>query len=794
MQNKPLLFDGAMGTMIIKKLPSLNTFPEMLNLTQPKLIKSIHEEYVSAGADIIETNTFSANRIKLAEYGIKDKKLIEEINIAGVEIAKAAAKHKVKIAGSVSSTGKLLYPMGTLSFSEATDAFSEQTEILVKAGVDIIIIETMTDIGELKAALAGALAVKPKNIIACITIDKTGKTISGTDIETFSAIIEGYEIMAAGINCSITPSEMLPYIEILSKASHKKVVMPNAGIPPDIMLEKKFVFYMDKILDMGIEIIGGCCGTDPSYIKRLRNLINNKNFKPNNNKKRFKVAGRVNVVEIKENYLTVIGERINPTKRKKLIADIKEEKFNLLKREAIKQKENGADILDINIGVAEIDQKKAMEKAVTAIQNCCSLPLCIDSPDIASLCAGLQAFHGKALLNSIPYKKHSMEQMFKLCKLYGAAFIGLCMDENKVPYTAREKFELAKKIVEEALNYSFDLNDILIDPVTISIATDKNAVHETVKAIKLIKDNLNVKTVLGISNVSYGMPDRSKINAAFLTYACAHGLDCAIINPVSPLMMQTVYSIRMFKLDTSAVKHYINLSAKLKKSDSRATVSLSQTPEDLLFEAVVWGDKDKAVKVINQMLEINIEPFDIINKILIPAIKKVGDRYNKGEFYLPELILGAQSVEAGFNILKPLLKKKKLNKIGTVILATVKGDVHDIGKNIVGLLLSNNGFDVIDLGKDVSAELIISEVKKVLSQNDNSPVIVGLSALMTTTMWEMKTVIDYLKTENLPVKILIGGAVVNEEFARKIRANAYAQDAVKAVEIARNLIGSDSDM
>lgn len=762
LKNKVLVLDGAMGTSL-QKLGFEKCCPEELNLTNPKIIEKIHKSYVDAGSDIIITNTFGANRSKLKQYKLDNK--IREINEAAVDIAKKAAGKKALVAGDIGPLDKYIEPLDELSFDEAHEIFAEQVKALNKA--DLLIIETVSDVKILKAAIIAAKENSDLPIIANMTFEK-GRTVTGTDVETFAAIAESLGADVIGANCSESVEGHYDIAKKLAKNTNLPIaIQPNAGLPEIINgkavfseTPEKFKEYSEKFYEAGVNIIGGCCGTTPEHIKAISFAVKNKSAVKRKTEEKTKLCSRIKTVTIGDG-TKIVGERINPTNKKNLIEEIKQGKTNLIRKQALLQLKEGAAFLDINVGVPGIDEPGFIKKAISAVQNVVNAPLVIDTSNPKALEEALKQSDGKPLINSVNARKESLETALPLAKKYGAAIIALTLEKG-IPKTVEERIEIAEKIIKEAKKYGIKEKDIIIDCVTLTIATNPENENILLKSLKEIK-NKGYKTILGISNISHGLPNRSEINSKFLTKASKAGLDLAIINPLDNIM----------QADTKI--KYLEEEVKIKKEDYSKL-----STEKQLHNAVLYGDSENIIEIIENALKKHkaLE----INDILIKALEEVGDKFNKKIYFLPQVLLSAATMKKAFERLKNELSKEGGKVKGKVLLATVENDIHDIGKNILKALLESHNFEVIDLGKDVSAKKIISEAKK------QKPDIIALSALMTTTAIEMENVIKELRKNNIELPVIIGGAVITADYAKQIKAN-YGKDALTGVKKVGELIG-----
>ncbi|MCX5750130.1 MAG: homocysteine S-methyltransferase family protein [Candidatus Saganbacteria bacterium] len=799
LNQRVLVMDGAMGTTLMAAGAPLDKSSEILNITHPDLICSVHKEYVAAGADIIETNTFGASQIKLAEYGLE--KRLEEIIKASILLAKKAASNKAFVCASVGPIGKLLQPMGELSFDQAYEAYKKSAILFEKHGADLVSIETISDLQEMRAAVLAFKENTNLPVIASFTYDENGATVSGTTPEVACAVLEPLGIDVIAANCSFGPDAMLPIAQRLVNAATVPVlVMPNAGTPQLInnkavytMTAEEFGEYAKKFLKLGVRIVGGCCGTNSSHIAAVRKTVNQgtqgKQGKQGIQGEKF--ASRTKVVTQPEKGILIVGERMNPTGRKVLAEEIRGGKFSLLRLDATKQTEAGAHLLDLNVSIADGDDLSTMPKAIHTLETATNLPLSVDSPNPLVIEAGLKAFVGRPLLNSVSGDKKGLEQVLPLVKRFGVPFIALAIGEKGVPKTAEERVVVIGKIIQAAKKLGIPKERIFADALVMTASIGVDAPLETIKALQQIKKKFGVKTILGVSNVSHGLPDRSKLNALFLAVAVLSGLDAAIIDPTDTHVIKTLESVlkitnrkkayadslKAFKKEAEKWK---GVKVKSAKKELTVKAKVFKGPEDIKA-AVIEGDKDQTEKWVNEALAKGLAPQKIIDQGLIPGMELVGGYFSSGKYYLPQVIASAEAMQKGFDICKKKIPHGSVKHLGTILLATVKGDIHDIGKNIVRMMLENNGFKVVDLGKDVPAEQILAAAKK------HKPQAIALSALLTTTMVEMAEVREQLLEAGINVPIIIGGAVVTPEYAKKIGAQ-YSKDAVSAVALAKKII------
>lgn len=778
-----LYFDGAMGTMLQKAGLEAGGLPEVYNIEHPDIVAEIHREYVEAGADVITANTFQASELKLEGCIYTPEEIID----AGVKLAKrSGAKYTALDMGPL---GQLMEPMGTMTFDAAYEMFRRQAVAGEKAGADIVIIETMSDLLEVRAAVLAVRENTNLPVFVTMTFQEDGRTFVGCDPRSVAVTLSGLRVDALGVNCSLGPTELMPVVRELIKYSTVPVmVQPNAGLPSIKdgntvynITPAEFSDCMAEIAELGAAVLGGCCGTSPEFIRQTRLKTENIPYSLPYERSDFEFVTAVSSgskTVVLGDGITVIGERINPTGKKKLKEKLREQDFDYLVSEALSQQKAGADILDVNCGLPEIDEAHTIKCAVHEIQAAVNLPLQLDSSDGAAIEAGIRQYNGKPIINSVNGKQESMDAVFPIARKYGAVVIGLCLDESGIPETAEGRYRIAEKIVNEAKKYNIRKEDIIIDCLVLTASAQQSVVIETINAIKLVKSRLGVKTVLGVSNVSFGLPARPILNGVFLAAGFGAGLDSAIINPMSEEVMQ---SVRAFKVinnqDKDAadyIAHYSGYaSAAVLQTDKPITTETS----DDLKSIIIDGRKELVGAKTTELLETN-DPVSIIDKYFIPALDTVGERYEKGSAFLPQLIQSAEAVKCGFDVIKERMPKDSGSTKGKIVLATVKGDIHDIGKNIVRMLLENYGYDVIDLGKDVPPEAVVDAAIK------NDVKLVGLSALMTTTVKSMKDTIAALKEAHCTAKVVVGGAVLNEEYVEFVGADYYGRDARATVKIA----------
>lgn len=780
LKNKFVFLDGAMGTELQARGLKLGGVPEILNFTHPEWIEDIHKTYISAGANIIYTNTFGSNRYKLEETN----KTTEEVITEAIKIAKSACKGTdTLVALDIGPIGQLLEPTGSLSFEEAYDIFKEQ--IIAGKDADVIVFETMTDLYEIKAAVLAAKENSSKPVLCTMTFEQNLRTFTGCSISSMAMTLQGLGVDALGLNCSLGPKELLPVVKELVKwTSIPVIVKPNAGLPnPETntydISPQEFSDYMIELSKLGVKIFGGCCGTTPKFIKSLTDTFKNIEYTPNTSFEEVSaICSPSNTVIIDQP--RIIGERINPTGKKVFKEALKNNDIDYILGQAIEQIHAGADILDVNVGLPDIDEKNMMITVVKKLQSIVDVPLQIDSTIPEVLESALRIYNGKPIVNSVNGEEESLNSVLPLVKKYGASVVGLTLDKNGIPAKAEDRVNIAEKIINKAMSLGIKKSDIYIDCLTLTASAEQSGVMETLKALKMVRENFGVQTVLGVSNISFGLPNRELVNHNFLTMALTYGLTLPIINPNVESMTGAIRAYKLLKgIDKNSVefiKSYGN------QQNTKTTAEKSSTID--IFYAIENGLKNDGAKITEELLK-TLSPMQIINEMLIPALDKSGNLFEKGIIFLPQLILSAEVAQAAFEIIKKHMIKENNTPIskGNIVLATVKGDVHDIGKNIVKVLLENYGYTVIDLGKDVEYQAVVDAVIEHKSK------LVGLSALMTTTLKSMEETIKLIKLNNLDCKIVVGGAVLTPDYAIKIGADFYAKDAKESVDVAKKILG-----
>lgn len=788
-----VILDGAMGTMLLAEGLQLGDSSEVFAISHPQMLADIHRRYIQAGSDIIYACTFGANRFKLpAGYNVPD------VITRAVQIAKQAAQDKALVALDIGSVGELLEPAGTLKFADAYAAFAEMMSAGAAAGADIIVIETMTDLLELKAAVLAAKETTDLPVVCSMTFDKNLRTFNGCRADAFAITMTALGVDAIGVNCSPGPLGILPIIEEIARHTNLPLLAKaNAGLPdPQTgaygLAPADFAEQMRAFAGLGVKMLGGCCGTSPAYIAALKAALAAETCANRHVIAEAAVCSATRTVYLDQP--RIVGERLNPTGKKLFQQALRDENMDYILAQAIAQQQAGADILDVNVGLPGIDEPHLMSKVVTALQAAVDLPLQLDSSDPAALEAGLRAANGKVIINSVNGKADSIAQILPLAAKYGAAIIGLCLDENGLPQTADERLAIARRIMEAATAAGINKQDIYIDCLTLTVSAQQDQAMETLDAIRRVKAELGLKTVLGVSNISFGLPNRPLLNQTFLTMALAAGLDLAIINPNSRNMTDTVAAFKVLaNMDTDSVAYIAaqteNTPANTPQGTPKHPLSTPQAPPDMglstrLTQSIRQGLKGD-VRAITEALLAEKSEMEIINTLLIPALDEVGTAFEREEIFLPQLINAAGAAGAAFDLIKERIAAAGAAPIshGTVLMATVFGDIHDIGKNIVKVILENYGYRVIDLGRDVPAETIVK------AAIDNDIRLIGLSALMTTTVPSMQQTIKLLRQSGHPAKVFVGGAVLTPDFAEEIGADFYAKDANASVAIAKQILG-----
>ncbi len=781
---KLTVLDGGMGTMLQAAGLGLGERPEIFGMQHPEIVEKIQRAYVDAGSDIIYANTFGANAHKLAGLNVT----VEDVINANVAAAKRAAGGRAKVALDVGPIGELMEPLGTLAFDEAYNIYAQMVRAGVQAGADLVIFETMTDLYEVKAAVLAAQENSSLPIWVTMSFEANGRTFTGTTVPSMAVTLDGLGVDAMGINCSLGPNEIYPLIEEMRQWTDKPlIVKPNAGLPDPAtgaydMDAAEFASQMSAFLELGISIMGGCCGTTPEFISELRALPEAADdIRP---ARRRGVCSSGQMTELTG--VRVIGERINPTGKKRFQQALRDHDLNYIMERAIEQADAGADILDINVGLPGIDEPQMMTEVIRAVQSVVTLPLQIDSSDAAAIEAGLRACNGRAIVNSVNAEPEVMDKILPIVKRYGAAVVGLTMDKDGIPQTAQKRFELAERIMNNAMGYGIPKEDVLIDCLTLTISAQQEQAAETLKAVRLVHERLGLHCVLGVSNISFGLPQRNNITVSFLTQAMLCGLDLPIINPNLSDIMDAVVSYRALSCQDKDCAAYIErfaASADAAQANKNAP-SGAQNNELTIENAILKGLKHETTVLTEQLLT-QMSELDVINEKLIPALDIVGEKYEKQIIFLPQLINAANAACAGFDLIKTRIAKRGGESVskGKIVLATVEGDIHDIGKNIVRVVLENYGYQVIDLGRDVPVQKVVDTA---IAEDVK---LVGLSALMTTTVVSMRRTIEQLRASGHECKVMVGGAVLTPDYAEEIGADYYAKDAKASADIAKEVLG-----
>lgn len=803
----PVYLDGATGSNLLKRGMPAGVCPEEWILGHKEVLLALQKEFAEAGSHVIYAPTFSANAVKLREYGLEDR--IGQMNQELVAISKEAAGGKCLVAGDLTMTGEQLAPMGTMDFEELVNIYKEQIGYLVNAGADLLVVETMMSLQESRAALIAAKECCDLPVMVTMTFESDGRTLYGTDAKTAAVVLESLGASAIGANCSTGPDKMAEIITAMAEVSSVPIIAkPNAGLP---FLDKNgntsydmdsdtFADGMVKLVEAGASILGGCCGTSPEYIGKLKERTHRmKTVRRKKPDKRYLTSERKTVEFGLEDNFIIVGERINPTGKKKLQEQLRTGSLDMVLQFAEEQEACGAGILDVNMGMSGIDEKAMMLNVLEEVAGVTSLPLAIDSSHVEVLEAALRRYPGRALINSISYEKIKFENLLPIAKKYGAMFILLPLSDKGLPESLEEKKEIIHKIADRAKELGMDKTDIVVDGLVTTVGANKKAALETLEAIRYCKE-MGYATICGLSNISFGLPGRGYVNAAFLTMAIQEGLTMAIANPSQELLTCSAFAADLLMDKKEADIRYIQQMSgreEIKSTVSKNTTAnkevlakesavgggKSASPSEKVREDVLKGNKKRITEDTKQALDSDLAPGRILNEILLPAINEVGDLFDKGKYFLPQLIASAEAMKIAIEYLEPLLQELSDRKeMPTVVIATVEGDIHDIGKNLVTLMLKNHGFQVIDLGKDVPKEKIIEAAK------ESHASIIALSALMTTTMQEMRKVIAYAKEQGVDAKVIIGGAVITQDYADEIGADGYSKDAADAVKLAKRIL------
>lgn len=802
----PVLLDGATGTNLQKAGMPVGVCPEQWILENSEVLIDLQKRYVEAGTDILFAPTFTASRIKLKEYGLEDH--LEEMNRKLVALSKEAAKGtNALVAGDLTMTGEQLYPLGDLMFEDLVDVYKEQAKIIAEAGADLFVVETMMSLQECRAAVLAIREVCDLPVMVSLTYNEDGRTLYGTDPVTAVVVMQSLGADAVGMNCSTGPEAMLePIAKMAEYATIPLLAKPNAGMPE--LIDGQTVFNVEpeefaevgkKLVEEGAAIIGGCCGTTPEHIRALKEAVKGIPVKaPLQTKRRMLTSERKSVEITLDGRFMVIGERINPTGKKKLQAELKEGSLNLVRTMALEQEENGASILDINMGMNGIDEKEMMLRTIYEVTSTVDCPLCIDSSHVDIIEAALRIYPGRALINSISLEKEKFEKLLPIAKKYGAMFILLPLSDEGLPKDSAEKHGIIRTIMDEVVRIGMAKEDIIVDGLVATIGANPNAALECFETFSYCKNELELPTACGLSNISFGLPERTYVNTAFLTMAIANGLTMAIANPSQELLMNAAFASDMLlNKKESDIRYIERMNFLSEKYAGMERVMVQKTPAGTsaaggetrkestgsgVFQAVLKGNKEHVLEEVKKMLDGGAKPDEIINEHLIAAINEVGELFDKKKYFLPQLISSANTMKLAIEYLEPMLERSNTEAMATIVVATVEGDIHDIGKNLVVLMLKNYGYHVIDLGKDVPADVIVDT-----AMNEGAKVI-GLSALMTTTMMRMKDVVELAKEKGCTAKIVIGGAAITESFSDEIGADGYSKDAAECVKLVERLL------
>lgn len=802
----PVLLDGATGTNLQKAGMPVGVCPEQWILENSEVLIDLQKQYVEAGTDILFAPTFTASRIKLKEYGLEDH--LEEMNRKLVALSKEAAKGtNALVSGDLTMTGEQLYPLGDLMFEDLVDVYKEQAKIIAEAGADLFVVETMMSLQECRAAVLAIREVCDLPVMVSLTYNEDGRTLYGTDPVTAVVVMQSLGADAVGMNCSTGPEAMLePIAKMAEYAAIPLLAKPNAGMPE--LIDGQTVFNVEpeefaevgkKLVEEGAAIIGGCCGTTPEHIRALKEAVKGIPVKaPLQTKRRMLTSERKSVEITLDGRFMVIGERINPTGKKKLQAELKEGSLNLVRTMALEQEENGASILDINMGMNGIDEKEMMLRTIYEVTSTVDCPLCIDSSHVDIIEAALRIYPGRALINSISLEKEKFEKLLPIAKKYGAMFILLPLSDEGLPKDSAEKHGIIRTIMDEAVRIGMAKEDIIVDGLVATIGANPNAALECFETFSYCKNELELPTACGLSNISFGLPERTYVNTAFLTMAIANGLTMAIANPSQELLMNAAFASDMLlNKKESDIRYIERMNFLSEKYAGMERVMVQKTPAGTsaaggetrkestgsgVFQAVLKGNKEHVLEEVKKMLDGGAKPDEIINEHLIAAINEVGELFDKKKYFLPQLISSANTMKLAIEYLEPMLERSNTEAMATIVVATVEGDIHDIGKNLVVLMLKNYGYHVIDLGKDVPADVIVDT-----AMNEGAKVI-GLSALMTTTMMRMKDVVELAKEKGCTAKIVIGGAAITESFSDEIGADGYSKDAAECVKLVERLL------
>ncbi|MDD6639284.1 MAG: homocysteine S-methyltransferase family protein [Lachnospiraceae bacterium] len=817
----PIILDGATGTNLMEAGMPVGVCPESWVLENPQVLLDLQRRYVEAGSNIVYAPTFTANRIKLEEYGLAER--LEEMNRKLVQLSREAVGEKALVAGDMTMTGQQLYPMGELMFEELVEVYKEQTRVLCEAGVDLFVVETMMSLQESRAAVFAIREVCDLPIMVTLTYNEDGRTLFGTEPETAVVVLQSLGVDAIGINCSTGPMEMVePVRKMAEYATVPIVAKPNAGLPELVECEclpegettpvkkKKTVYRMTPeefaeagvaLVEAGASILGGCCGTTAAHIKALSDAVRGMRLhEPLKTHRRVLTSERKQIEIDLDGRFLVVGERINPTGKKKLQEELKSGKLDLVRQMAMEQEENGADILDVNMGMNGIDEKEMMKQVIYEVASTVDCPLCLDTSHIDVMEAALRVYPGRALINSVSLEAEKIEGMLPLAKKYGAMFVLLPLSDEGLPKDKEEKQRIIETVYEKAMEIGMSHEDIVVDGLVATIGANPEAARECYETISYCKEVRKLPTICGLSNISFGLPERSFVNTAFLTMAIQNGLTMAIANPSQELLMNAAFASDMLLNKPGSDIRYIERMNRIAESkEAYETVVVKKKPQASegkasdtaadgvkahpVYTAVLKGNKGTVLDEVKRALDAGCTPDAIINDYLIAAINEVGELFEKKKYFLPQLIGSANTMKLAIDYLEPMLERKNSGEdMPTLVIATVEGDIHDIGKNLVVLMLKNYGYNVIDLGKDVPGETIVETAMR------ENAAIIGLSALMTTTMMRMQDVVELCKAKGCTSKVIIGGACITQSFADEIGADGYSKDAADCVKLVERLL------
>jgi 5-methyltetrahydrofolate--homocysteine methyltransferase len=788
-RERVLVLDGAMGTLLQDRGLKPGGCPEEMNLDAPEVVAGIHREYAEAGADIIVTNSFGGSREKLAHYGLAEK--VAEINARSVELARKAAGAERFVAASIGPTGRFLLPVGDAGFDEMVEIFGEQVRAFASAGADLITLETFLDIAELRAAVIACREFSSLPVMAMMTFEDGGRTVLGTSPQAAAVTLDGLQVDVIGSNCGHGIEGIFQVLEQMRTVTSRPLIaQPNAGLPQ--LVDGRTVFTAtpeemigchEQLVALGVRVIGGCCGTTPAHIRAMRQALEGLDLNWTPPARRCFLSSRAQAVEVGgSSPCAIIGERINPTGRKAYVAELREGKTAYIRREAQEQVAAGANLLDINCGAPGVDEPASLERAVLAAVGVTSVPLVLDSSDPAALERGLKAADGKVLINSVSGEEKSLRNILPLARKYGAAVIGLALDGSGIPETAEGRLAVARRILDAARTAGLPDEDVIVDCLTLTVSAEQKRAMETIRTLRLVAGELGLATVLGVSNISFGLPCRPVLSSAFFTMALEAGLGAAIINPKDERMMDAYRSAMVLLGKDLRAERYVAAYGGARAAAPAPAVSAQAPVRERLAAAIIGGDKEGVVALVEEALAEGLSPTQVSNEGLLPGLEEVGRRFGENRIFLPQVMQSAETMQTAFARLKQEMKGAATASLGRILMATVEGDIHDIGKNIVCTLLENHGFEVIDLGKNVSAGRIVEQAR------EQAVDAVGLSALMTTTINQMEVTIQQLREAGIKVFTMVGGAVVTQDYADAIGADLYAADAMEAVKKIKELL------